>query len=287
MGLLDGKVAIITGAGGGLGRAYALLLAHEGAAIVVNDFGGARDGTAPASTPAAQRVVDEIQASGGRAVANTADVSTADGGRSILESALQAFGRADILINNAGIVRDKTLVKLEESDWDAVINVHLRGTYCVTRPVFTWMKERGDGGVIVNTASTQGLFGGFGQTNYGAAKAGVFGFSNSLALEGKKAGIRVWTICPMASTRLSMDVLPEDLRQSAVPDRVAPVVLYMVSDLSGQQTGKVIYAGGNRVQEFRIVSSAGFVHGGQADARTIAANADKIFLGPTPPIEFL
>jgi NAD(P)-dependent dehydrogenase (short-subunit alcohol dehydrogenase family) len=287
MGLLDGKVAIITGAGGGLGRAYALLLAREGAAIVVNDFGGARDGTAAATMPAAQRVVDEIHASGGRAVANTADVSTADGGRRILESALQAFGRADILINNAGIVRDKTLVKLEESDWDAVINVHLRGTYCVTRPVFTWMKERGEGGVIVNTSSTQGLFGGFGQTNYGAAKAGIFGFSNSLALEGKKAGIRVWTLCPMASTRLSMDVLPEDLRQSAVPDKVAPVVLYMVSELSGQQTGKVVYAGGNRVQEFRMVSAEGFVHGGQVDARSIAANADRIFLGPASPIEFL
>jgi len=285
MGLLDGKVAIITGAGGGLGRTYALLLAREGAAIVANDFGGARDGTGAATTPAAERIAEAIRANGGRAVANTSDVSTVQGGREILDSALQAFGQVDILINNAGILRDKTLVKLEESDWDAVISVHLRGTYCVTRPVFTWMKEHG-GGVIVNTASTQGLFGGFGQTNYGAAKAGIFGFSNSLALEGRKAGIRVWTLCPMASTRLTMDVLPEELQKNAAPDKVAPVVLYMVSDLSGDQTGKVIYAGGNRVQEFKIVSAAGFVHDGNVDARTIAANADRVFMGPTPPIEF-
>lgn len=286
MGLLEGKVAIITGAGGGLGRTYALLLAREGAAIVANDFGGARDGTGAATTPAAERIAAEIRANGGRAVANTSDVSTVQGGREILDAALQAFGQVDILINNAGILRDKTLVKLEESDWDAVISVHLRGTYCVTRPVFTWMKDHGRGGVIVNTASTQGLFGGFGQTNYGAAKAGIFGFSNSLALEGRKAGIRVWTLCPMASTRLTMDVLPEELQKNAAPDKVAPVVLYMVSDLSGDQTGKVIYAGGNRVQEFKIVSAAGFVHDGNVDARTIAANADRVFMGPTPPIEF-
>lgn len=286
MGLLDGKVAIITGAGGGLGRAYALLLAREGAAIVANDLGGARDGTAAAATPAAERVAAEIRANGGRAVANASDVSTVEGGQQILESALHAFGQVDILVNNAGILRDKTLVKLEEADWDAVINVHLRGTYCVTRPVFTWMKESQHGGVIVNTASTQGLFGGFGQTNYGAAKAGIFGFSNSLALEGRKSGIRVWTLCPMASTRLTEDVLPEDLRELATPDKVAPVVLYMVSDLSGDQTGKVIYAGGNRIQEFKIVSAEGFVHDGELDAHTIAANADRIFMGQTPPIQF-
>ena len=287
MGLLDGKVAIITGAGGGLGRAYASQLAREGAAIVANDFGGARDGTAATARPAAELVADEIRATGGRAVANTSDVSTVEGGHQILGSALQAFGQVDILINNAGILRDKTLVKLEESDWDAVINVHLRGTYCVTRPVFTWMKDQGQGGVIVNTASTQGLFGGFGQTNYSAAKAGIFGFSNSLALEGRKAGIRVWTLCPMAATRLTVDVLPEDLRQNAAPEKVAPVVLYMVSDLSGDQTGKVIYAGGNRVQELKIVSSEGFVHDGRVDAHTIADNADRVFMGPTPPIQFL
>ena len=254
---------------------------------MANDLGGARDGTAAAATPAAERVADEIRAFGGRAVADTSDVSTVDGGRRILEVALQAFGQVDILVNNAGILRDRTLVKLEETDWDAVINVHLRGTYCVTRPVFTWMKDHGRGGVIVNTASTQGLFGGFGQTNYGAAKAGIFGFSNSLALEGRKTGIRVWTLCPMASTRLTMDVLPEELRQNAAPDKVAPVVLYMVSDLSGDQTGKVIYAGGNRIQEFRMVSAEGFVHDGQVDARTIAANADRVFMGPTPPIQFV
>jgi NAD(P)-dependent dehydrogenase (short-subunit alcohol dehydrogenase family) len=287
MGLLDGKVAIITGAGGGLGRAYALLLAGEGAAIVVNDYGGSRDGTGAGQSPLAQQVVEEIRATGGRAVANASDVSTVAGGRAILQSALEAFGRVDILINNAGILRDKSLLKLEEQDWDAVLGVHLRGTYCVTRPVFTWMKENGKGGVIVNTASTSGMLGNFGQTNYGAAKAGVFGFSNCLAIEGKKAGIRVWTLCPMATTRLSEDVLPDDIKQKTPPDKVAHVVLYMVSSLSGDLTGKVLYASGTRVQELRVVSAAGMVHGGDVDAHSIAANMHKVFLPPTPPVDFL
>jgi NAD(P)-dependent dehydrogenase (short-subunit alcohol dehydrogenase family) len=287
MGLLEGKVAIITGAAGGLGRAYALLFAREGAAVVVNDFGVARDGASAASAPDAEIVAAEIRSAGGRAVACVADVSTSGGGRHILQGALGAFGSVDILVNNAGILRDRSLPKLEEADWDAVVNVHLRGTYCVTRPVFAWMKEHARGGVIVNTASTQGMFGGFGQTNYAAAKAGIFGFSNSLALEGKKAGIRVWTLCPMAATRLTEDVLPQDILQAASPDRVAPVVLYMVSDLSGDLTGKVLYAGANRVQEFRVISASGYVHGGRTDARDIAAHTHQIYLEPSEPVEFL
>ena len=161
MGLLDGKVAVITGSGGGLGRAHALLFAREGAKVVVNDLGGARDGTGSGGAMADQ-VVAEITDAGGEAVANYESVSTVEGGQAILKSATDAFGKVDILVNNAGILRDKTLVKTEDADWDAVVEVHLRGTYCVTRPIFTHMKERGDGGVIVNTSSTSGLLGNFG-----------------------------------------------------------------------------------------------------------------------------
>jgi NAD(P)-dependent dehydrogenase (short-subunit alcohol dehydrogenase family) len=176
------------------------------------------------------------------------------------EQAASSSGRVDILINNAGIVRDKTLVKLEEADWDAVVNVHLRGAYCVTRPVFTWMKERGQGGVIVNTASTQGLFGGFGQTNYGAAKAGVFGFSNSLALEGKKAGIRVNAIAPVALTRLTEDLAGfqnEDLKERMSPAHIAPLIVYLASDLSKDVTKTTFFVGGGQISEMRMVRTQG------------------------------
>ena len=205
MGLLDGKVAIITGAGGGLGRAHALLFAKEGAAVVVNDLGGARDGAGGGHSMADQ-VVKEIQAAGGQAVANYDSVATVEGGESICKSAIDAFGKVDILVNNAGILRDKTLVNTDEASWDIVIQVHLKGTYCVTRPVFTHMKNRGQGGVIVNTSSTSGLIGNFGQSNYGAAKAGIAGFTRCLALEGKKYNIRVWGLAPVAVTRLTEDL---------------------------------------------------------------------------------
>src|SRR5690606_2619076 len=168
MGLLDGKVAIVTGAGGGLGEAYAKLFAKEGAAVVVNDLGGARDGTG-ADRSAAQKVVDEIIEAGGRAVANGDDGPTVEGGENICKAALDNFGRVDILVWNAGILRDKTFANTSEADWDAVITVHLKGTYCCAMPVWKWMKDNG-GGTMVFTSSTSGLYGNFGQTNYGAAK---------------------------------------------------------------------------------------------------------------------
>src|SRR5580658_11161711 len=158
-GLLEGKVAIVTGAGGGLGEAYAKLFAAEGASVVVNDFGGARDGTSAGTSPMAQKVVDAITAAGGKAVANGADVSTMAGGESILKSALDAFGQVDILVNNAGILRDKSFANTSEADWDMVVKVHLKGTYCVTLPVWTWLKDHAKPGVIVMTSSTSGLYG--------------------------------------------------------------------------------------------------------------------------------
>ena len=238
MGLLDGKVALITGAGGGLGEAYAKLFAREGAAIVVNDLGGPRDGSG-GDTSMAQKVVDAIKAEGGRAVANGADISTMAGGQSVFDDAIKHFGRADILVNNAGILLDQTFAKATEAAWDKVLKVHLKGTFCVTQPVFRWMRENG-GGVIVNTSSTSGLIGNFGQTNYGAAKGGIWGLSNVLAIEGRKYNIRIWTLAPGALTRMTAD-LPRYIENPGAalgPDGIAPAVLYMVSSLSGDQTGK-------------------------------------------------
>jgi NAD(P)-dependent dehydrogenase (short-subunit alcohol dehydrogenase family) len=285
MGLLNGKVAIITGAGGGLGREYALLFAKEGARIVVNDYGGAPDGRG-AGSAAAQRVVAEIQAAGGEAVANGADVGSVAAGATLLESALDAFGRADILVNNAGILRDKSFVKTEEEDWDAVLRVHLKGTYSVTRPVFGWMKDNG-GGVIVNTSSSSGLIGNFGQSNYAAAKAGIWGLSHVLAIEGARFGIRVWTLAPSATTRLTESLLPSELAAKWKPDRVAPAVLYMVSDISKPLTGKTLAVSGSKIQELRLMAGAGYWPGDKVPSvEDIAANVTRIFLPETPPIEF-
>jgi len=280
MGLLDGKVAIITGAGGGLGRCHALLLAKEGAAIVVNDLGGSRDGQGGSSSMADQ-VVKEIKAAGGQAVANYDTVATVKGGENICKTAIDAFGKVDILVNNAGILRDMTLIKTDEASWDVVVQVHLKGTYCVTRPVFTHMKERGQGGVIVNTSSTSGLIGNFGQCNYGAAKAGIAGFTRCLALEGKKYGIRVWGLAPVAVTRLTED-LPgmgsEQVKEALGPEKVSPTVLYMVSDLSKDKTGKFLFAGGSKVAEMKIVVSDGVKNPKGVTAQEIAANEDKVFM---------
>jgi NAD(P)-dependent dehydrogenase (short-subunit alcohol dehydrogenase family) len=264
MALLDGKVAVITGAGTGLGRSYARLLAQQGAAVVVNDF-------APAP---ANNVVEEIRGRGGRAVAAIADVGCMSSGESILQAALDAFGRVDILVNNAGILRDKSLLKMEEQDWDAVVRVHLKGTFCVTKPIFGHMKERGIGGVIVNTTSTAGLRGKFGQTNYGSAKAGIWGFSNSLAQEGLKYGIRVWTIAPAAASQLTDGVVSDEYKKIFTADRVAPVLLYMVSDLSGKQTGKTLLAGGGYVSEIRMQIGPGFVPGDAFEVGDLVAAID-------------
>ncbi len=284
MGLLDGKVAIVTGAGGGLGREHALLLASEGAAIVVNDLGGDRAGGGEGSDTA-EKVVAEIKAGGGEAVASHDSVATVEGGRSIVETALDSFEKADILINNAGILRDKTHINMEEADWDAVIAVHLKGTYCVTRPMFTHLKERGEGGVIVNTSSTSGLIGNFGQTNYGAAKAGVAGFTRCLAIEGQKYNIRVFGLVPVAVTRMTED-LPgmEQMRDRLDPALVAPAVLYMVSDLSKGKTGKFIFAGAGRVAELKVVASKGIDKGTELTAQDIADCEDEIFM-PDEPID--
>lgn len=224
----DGQVAIITGAGGGLGRIYALELAKRGAKVVVNDLGGSRDGTG-ASQSAADKVVQEIQDLGGEAVASYDSVSTVEGGENIVKTALDNFGRVDILINNAGILRDKTLAKMDPASWQAVVDVHLNGVYNVTRPAYKVMREQKYGRIIM-TASAAGLYGNFGQTNYSSAKMGQVGFMNTVKLEGAKNNIKINTIAPLAASRLTEDILPPDLFEQMKPEYVAPMVLYLASE---------------------------------------------------------
>ena len=279
MGLLDGKVAIITGAGNGLGEAYAKLFAQEGAAVVVNDLGGARDGSG-ADLSAAQKVVNAIKAQGGRAVANGDDVSSVAGGENILKTALDAFGRVDILISNAGILRDKTFANTSEADWDAVVKVHLKGAYCVTLPVWKWMKDNAVKGVIVQTSSTSGLYGNFGQANYGAAKAGLYGFMRVLSIEGRKYGIRVWALAPGAFTRMTSDLPGRQGREPdplSMPEAIAPALLYMCSDLSGDKTGIVLGVSQRGVREIKMMTTPGFSPKSAWTAKDVADHADEIF----------
>jgi len=259
VGLLDGKVAIVTGAGGGLGREHALALARAGAAVVVNDLGGARDGSG-AGSGMADRVVAEIRSAGGEAVASYDSVATVLGGRRICQTALDAFERVDLLVNNAGILRDKSFVNTTEELWDSVIAVHLRGTYCATHPVYCHMKERGAGGVIINTSSTSGLNGNFGQCNYGAAKAGIFGLSRCLSIEGQKYGIRVNVLAPVALTRLTEDLpgFEDESRKARMDPRlVSPLVVYLASDLAKDVTGRTFFVGAGRIAEMRMVTHTG------------------------------
>jgi NAD(P)-dependent dehydrogenase (short-subunit alcohol dehydrogenase family) len=258
MGWLDGKVAIVTGAGGGLGREHALALAREGASVLVNDLGGSRDGSGSGHNMADQ-VVEEIRRAGGEAAANYDDVSTVSGGQNILKGALDAFERVDILVNNAGILRDKSFANTTEDLWDIVVKVHLKGTYCVTHAVYNHMKDAAQGGVIINTSSTSGLNGNFGQCNYGAAKAGIFGFSRCLSIEGKKYGIRVNILAPFALTRLTEDLpgFDEKHRAQLDPALVSPLIVYLASDRAKDITGKTFLAGGGRIAEMRMVTVEG------------------------------
>lgn len=237
----DDQVAIITGAGGGLGRVYALELAKRGAKIVVNDLGGSRDGSGSGSTRAADLVVDEIKALGSEAVANYDNVATVEGGENIVKSAIDAFGRVDIVINNAGILRDKSFTKMEPENWKAVLDVHLNGAYHVTRPAYTLMKEQGYGRIIMTT-SAAGLYGNFGQTNYSAAKLALVGLMNTLTIEGKKYNIKINTVAPLAASRLTEDIMPPDLFAKMKPEFVAPMVLYLCSDKCNE-SGSIFNAG--------------------------------------------
>jgi len=235
-----GRVAIVTGAGAGLGRNHAIELAKRGAKVVVNDLGGTRDGVG-SSESAANKVVEEIKALGGEAVPNYDNVATVKGGENIVKTAIDAFGKVDILINNAGILRDKSFAKMEEENWDAVVAVHLKGAYCVTRPAFQNMRENGYGRIIMTTSGA-GLFGNFGQTNYASAKMGLVGLANVLKLEGAKYNIKTNVLAPVAATRLTEDVLPPEIFEKMKVEFVTPAVLYMCSELC-EDSGVIINAG--------------------------------------------
>jgi NAD(P)-dependent dehydrogenase (short-subunit alcohol dehydrogenase family) len=284
VGRLDGRVAVVTGAGRGLGREHALLLASEGAKVVINDLGGAPDGEGSDRT-AAELVAAEIVERGGTAVANGDDVADWEGGQRLIATALERFGGLHILVNNAGILRDRTFANTSETDWDAVIGVHLRGAYCVTHPVWTWMKENGKGGVIVLTSSGSGLFGNFGQTNYGAAKAGLWGMMRVLSIEGRKYGIRVWGLAPGAYTRMTSDLPGRRDREpdpASLPENIAPGVLYMVSDLSGDQTGKMLGVSSRGVREIKMVQAKGFTPTVGWTAQDLADRAGDVFFADAP-----
>ena len=246
MGLLDGKVAIVTGAGGGLGRCHALCLASEGAAVVVNDLGGSVDGSGEGSR-VAEQVVEEIRAAGGTGLANFGSVTDAEESEALIDAAFAEFGRLDILVNNAGILRDKSFKKMTEDLWDPVIAVHLKGTYYPTRAAYTRMIEQGEGGRIIMTSSTSGLIGNFGQTNYGAAKAGIAGFMRCLAIEALKAGITVNVLAPNAYSRMTADLFPEGSEERFAPERVSPAIAWLCSDEAADISGRQFVISGNRV----------------------------------------
>ena len=246
MGMLDGKVALVTGAGGGLGRTHALLLAAEGAAVVVNDLGGARDGTG-AGTSMADGVVTEIRDAGGQAVADYGSVADKGQAQGMVQTAVDNFGRLDICICNAGILRDKSFKNMTDDMWEVVNDVHLRGTYYSAKAAYDRMLEQGEGGRIVVTSSTSGLLGNFGQTNYGAAKAGIAGFARCLYLEGARYGVTVNILAPTALSRLTEDILPDQAKDAVPPEKVSPTVVWLCTDDAKDVTGRTWLLTGNRV----------------------------------------
>ena len=250
----DGRVAIVTGAGAGIGKAHAMELARRGAKVVVNDLGGARDGSG-ASTAAADQVVEEIKAAGGEAVANYDSVSSYEGGENIVKTAVDAYGKVDILINNAGILRDKSFLKMSEEEWDAVLAVHLKGAFCVTQPALKIMREN-QYGRIVFTSSMSGLYGNFGQSNYGAAKMGLVGMMNTLKLETAKYDIKINTIAPNALSRMTEDVFPAGMAEKMRPQFNVPIALYLCSE-EMKETGNVIVMGAGWYGRTALVVSPG------------------------------
>ena len=251
----DGRVAIITGAGGGLGRSHALEFARRGAQVLVNDLGGSLDGSG-SSKSAAQQVVDEITAFGGVAAPNHDSVASSEGGRAIVQGALDAFGRVDVLVNNAGILRDKAFHKMDGASIDAVIDVHLKGAFYVSQAAFALMREQGYGR-IVNTNSGSGLFGNFGQANYGAAKAGLAGLTRVLAIEGASRGIKTNAIAPIAATRMTENVLG-DLGVKVTPDSVSPLVALLAHEQC-PVNGHVYSVAGGRIARIFVAETHGVV----------------------------
>jgi NAD(P)-dependent dehydrogenase (short-subunit alcohol dehydrogenase family) len=257
-GLLKGKVAVVTGAGSGIGREHALALAREGARVVVNDLGGDRHGGGRGAE-AADRVVEEIKAGGGEAVASYDSVATREGADGIVWTAQGKFGRIDVLVNNAGILRDRTLLNMSDEDFEQVLQVHLHGTYHCTQAAARAMRVQGQGGRIVNTTSLSGLLGNFGQGNYAAAKAGIYGFTRVCALEFQKIGVTVNAIAPVALTRMTSDLamMKGATEKDLGPQFVAPVVVFLASDLAADLTGQVVGVQGGRIFLYRMETTEG------------------------------
>ncbi len=268
----DGKVVIVTGAGGGLGRAHALDFAKRGAKVVINDLGGAVDGTG-GNSAAAEAVVKEITDAGGTAIANGASVTDDAGVAHLIKQTMDAWGRIDVIIANAGILRDKSFTKMELKDFDAVVQVHLMGTVKPVKAAWEIMKAQQYGRIVVTTSST-GLYGNFGQTNYGAAKLSLVGFMNTLKLEGAKDNIKVNAICPVAGTRMTENLMPPEMVAALKPEYVTPAVVFLASE--DAPTGVIISAAAGAFSSAQIVESPGINLGHGADADLVAANWAKI-----------
>lgn len=267
----DGRVAIVTGAGGGLGKTYALELARRGAKVVVNDLGGAVDGTGSSSS-AADLVVAEIAEGGGEAVASYDSVSTEEGGEAVVQTAVDAFGTVDIVVNNAGILRDKSFSKMTMSEVEAVIDVHLKGGFHVSSPAFKVMREKAYGRFVF-TSSASGLFGNFGQANYGAAKAGLVGLSNVIAIEGEKYNIKSNAIAPIAKTRMTEDLLGP-FADMVAPEQVTPMVVYLCSE-ANEFSHEIFTVGGGRYGRVFIGTNKGWF-AGTDDVPSVEALAEHL-----------
>ncbi len=268
-----GRVAIVTGAGAGLGRIHAIELAKRGAKVVVNDLGASVDGSG-GSSAAAQAVVEEIKKAGGEAIANGASVSDKKGAESIVADAVKAFGTVDILINNAGILRDKSFMKGSIEDFELIVSVHLLGSMYVTKAAWPVMNEKGYGRIVMTTSSS-GLYGNFGQSNYGAAKLGLIGLMNTLKIEGEKKNVKVNAIAPIAATRMTEGLgIPEEFFKKLKPELVTPAVLYLCSEQA--PTGLIIEAGAGHYSKVAIVEAKGAKLGDSVTPEDIAANIGKI-----------
>ena len=269
----DGKVAIVTGAGGGLGRQHALELARRGAKVVVNDLGGSMDGSG-GNSAAAEAVVAEIKAAGGEAIANGASVTDDAGVAYLVKQTMDAYGRIDILIANAGILRDKSFSKMELADFEAVMQVHVWGTYKPIKAVWEIMKTQNYGRIVVTTSSS-GMYGNFGQANYGAAKMAVLGLMNTLKIEGQKNNIRVNAISPVAATRMTEGLMPPEVLEKLKPEYVTPGVVYLVSE--DAPTGAILTAGAGAFALSRIFETEGvYLAEGGLSVEEVAANWEKI-----------
>ncbi len=270
---VKGRVVVITGAGGGLGREHALLFAQQGARVVVNDLGGARDGSGFGSDMA-DAVVTEITRAGGEAIANYDNVATTDGGAHVVGAALDAFGQIDVVVNNAGILRDKSFHKMTAEQWDAVLRVHLYGAFHVTRAAWPHMREQKYGRVVVTT-STSGLFGNFGQANYGAAKMGLVGLINTLAVEGARHNVTANGVAPLANTRMTADVIPDDARLDLDPAYVSPMVVHLCSE-ECTETGTIMLASGGHYARIAYMQGNGVQFDHVPSVEEIALSWDEI-----------